>query len=394
MKTVLYLSGLLCLGAALAFAAPGCDGSITGRDGSDDRIDVQADDPAADPAGDDAEPPPPPSNVDILVVVDNSGSMAAEQSNLKAAMPALIGALLAPPVDPDTGLPVHAPVRDLHLGVISTNLGSGGFGVSGCEGLGDDALLQHLPREAGCDAAYPLFLSYLIGESDPPDAAAIADLSDDFGCVAVLGTEGCGFEQPLEAAHKALLVHARPGGPNEGFLRDDSLVLIVFITDEEDCSAEDNTLFDLSTVTYPVNLRCFQEKEMLHDVSRYVDAFRGLRSDPNNVVVGMIVGVPLAPACNGRGTNLTGCLDQPSMEETVRSDGQLLEYVCKYPSDCNPPEPPLPGDCMTEAFPARRFVELAMGLGQNGILQSICTNNYGPPMQAIASRVAEIISSD
>jgi len=394
MKAAASVIFSLLLGAALAISAQGCGGSIAGPDSSEDRIDVQADDAAGDPAGDDIGPLPPPTKVDILVVVDNSGSMAAEQSNLKAAMPALIGALLNPPINPETGLPVHAPVRDLHMGVISTNMGSGGFGVSGCDGLGDDAILQNLPREAGCDTAYPLFLSYLIGETDPPDATAIADLSAGFGCVAVLGTEGCGFEQPLEAAHKALLVHARPGGPNEGFLRDDSLVLIVFITDEEDCSAEDNALFDLTALTYPANLRCFYEKDMLHDVSRYVNGFRSLRPDPNHVMAGMIVGVPLAPACNGRGTQLADCLDQPPMEETVRPDGQLLEYVCKYPSDCNPPEPPLPGDCMTEAFPARRFVELARGLGENGIVQSICTNNYGPPMQAIASRVAEIIGSN
>jgi hypothetical protein len=394
MKNAAFEIVSFVLGAALAVSAPGCEGSITGLDGTADMTDVQADDTAVDPSGDDAGPLPPPTRVDILVVVDDSGSMAAEQNNLKAAMPALVGALLDPPLDPVTGLPVHAPVRDLHLGVIGTNLGAGGYGVSGCDGLGDDAILLHLPHTPGCDAAYPLFLSYLIGETDPPDLAAIADLSADFGCIAVLGTEGCGFEQPLEAAHKALLVHARPGGPNDGFLRDDSLILIVFITDEEDCSAEDNALFDLTAVSYPVNLRCYHEKDMLHDVSRYVNGFRSLRADPNHVVVGMIVGVPLAPACNGRGTQLADCLDQPSMEETVRPDGQLLEYVCKYPTDCNPPEPPLPGDCMTEAFPARRFVELARGLGENGIVQSICTNNYGPPMEAIASRVAQIIGSE
>jgi hypothetical protein len=376
----------------LGFPALACGGSIAGPQDavvSDTPTDHGGEDPADVPA--EEAPPPPSGRVDILVVVDDSGSMAAEQSNLRAAMPALIEALLDPPPDPVSGEPVHRIVRDLHLGVVSTNLGAGGFNVGGCEDLGDNGVLLHEPHGTPCETAYPQFLSYLIGDAEPPDVAGIDGLSADFGCIATLGTEGCGFEQPLEAAYKALVVNARPGGLNEGFLREDAILVIVIVSDEEDCSASDNQLFNLTGLTYPVNLRCFMEKDMLHEVDRYVDGFQGLKASADRVVVGMIVGVPPDPACNGRGSDLSGCLALVSMQEVVRPDGELLQYVCTHPTGCTPPNPPDPGTCMSEAFPGRRFVDLAQKMGENAIVRTICTSDYGPAMEAVAERVAEIL---
>jgi hypothetical protein len=39
-------------------------------------------------------------------------------------------------------------------------------------------------------------------------------------------------------------VQAGPGMPNEGFLRDDSLLAIVYVTDEDDCSTGNAALFN------------------------------------------------------------------------------------------------------------------------------------------------------
>jgi hypothetical protein len=56
----------------------------------------------------------------------------------------------------------------------------------------------------GCSEMYPSFLSYV---SDPTQGAmaSIDRFANDVGCIATLGTEGCGFEQQLEAPLKALL---------------------------------------------------------------------------------------------------------------------------------------------------------------------------------------------
>ena len=55
------------------------------------------------------------------------------------------------------------PARDLHLGVVSSDMGLGGISdIQICEGLGDDGVLQHAPSEVlrSCRSSYPAFLTY------------------------------------------------------------------------------------------------------------------------------------------------------------------------------------------------------------------------------------------
>ena len=73
---------------------------------------------------------PGPVRVDIVVLVDNSGSMSQEQAALTTAFPALIRDLVEPADDDGDGRPDHAPVDDLHVGVITSDMGTMGFPVS------------------------------------------------------------------------------------------------------------------------------------------------------------------------------------------------------------------------------------------------------------------------
>lgn len=335
-----------------------------------------------------------PPGVDILLIVDNSGSMAAEQGMLNEAFPGLISALLDPPTEPDTGRRAFAPVSDLHIGVVSTDMGVGGYDVQTCdEPLGDDGILQHAAHGAECDASYPKFLSYETVAGQEPDQDKIDRLVHDFGCIAVLGTNGCGFEQQLEAAWKALMVHAQPGGANDGFLRPDTILVILFVTDEEDCSAADQDIFDVSSRPYSISLQCYYQKALLHPVSRYATDFRSLRSNPENIVLGFIIGVTPGEACEGRGDMISGCLDLPAMQEVIRPDGELLQYSCKFPPDCQPPDPPHAGNCSSEAFPARRYVELAQQFGSRSVVGSVCTDSFEPVIAELREAVAEPLSA-
>jgi hypothetical protein len=333
--------------------------------------------------------------VDILVVVDNSGSMAAEQAMLRDAFPNLIRRILTG--TDDAGNPVHEPVRDLHIGVVSTDMGVGGYSVTTCEGnpmSGDDGILQHTPHGTGCAASYPSFLSYVIDSTADPDLAQVEQVASDFGCIAVLGTNGCGFEQQLQAAYQALVTHSVPGGANAGFLRGNSILAVLFVSDEEDCSAEDTTLFDVSSYPYGLNLGCYYQATKLYPVEHYISAFRDLKDNPDNLVFGFIVGVPPGErACNGRGSEIGNCLDHPAMQETVRADGELLEYVCKYPPDCQPPDPPNVGNCISEAYPGRRYIQLAQELGDSAVVQSICTDSFIPAVSALTEKLREVITS-
>src|SRR5206468_1785318 len=80
-------------------------------------------------------------------------------------------------------------------------------------------------------------LEFTSGVTDPVTFAR------EFRCTAGLYLDGCGLEQQLEAVYRALVYHdasdrADNADPNAGFLRDDALLAIVLLTDEEDGSVQ------------------------------------------------------------------------------------------------------------------------------------------------------------
>ena len=74
-------------------------------------------------------------NIDILFVIDDSGSMGEEQASLARNFPAFVNVLNTIP----GGLP------DVHIGVVSSNVGTGGVNIGGCSSAtlpeGDDGNL-------------------------------------------------------------------------------------------------------------------------------------------------------------------------------------------------------------------------------------------------------------
>ncbi len=194
--------------------------------------------------------------VDLLLVVDNSNSMGPWQTSLLTSQ--FIDALTRPPDNNMDGHPDYPAVRDLHVGVVSTDLGTPGATVPGCASsdIGDDGLLNPIrngarltcarhggcprptPADCGAPDQFPTFLAFDSYETDPTRFA------HDFYCTASLGTNGCGLEQPLEAAYRAIVWHDasdRAGNtdPNAGFLRERALLAIIVLSDEEDGSVRD-----------------------------------------------------------------------------------------------------------------------------------------------------------
>jgi hypothetical protein len=61
------------------------------------------------------------------------------------------------------------------------------------------------------------------------------DLAVEFTCTAQIGTCGDGIERPMEALVNTVeKINGDPGECNEGFIRDDALLVAVIITDEWD----------------------------------------------------------------------------------------------------------------------------------------------------------------
>ena len=354
--------------------------------------------------------------VDLLFVVDDSHSMGEEQAALASQFPRMLRKLVTGDHDED-GTAEFRPVTDLHLGIISSNLGVD-YPVQRCEGRGDDGRLLHEVTvdsvtvggsDATCTGPYPSFLVY-------DEASVTADeIATQFACIAVLGTDGCGYEAPLEAALKALWpsgdnrIGFRPYGAvaqtahgdthNAGFLRNaesdgPGTLAIVLVTDEDDCSVWDQAIFDpMPAMDDPlaqqhVNLRCFHNPDALYPIERYLSAYRGLYTDAGGrVVFAAIAGVPIdlvdQPALamvdfnnrTEREAHYQRILEDPRMQEQVDADkpGYLV---------------PSCESGLGLAYPPRRIVELARRFGPDSLVQSICGDNLGPPIEIVVRQLA------
>jgi hypothetical protein len=312
--------------------------------------------------------------VDVLFVVDNSMSMVEEQMRLAEQFPALIAGILDPP-EPTR------PVTDLHAGVVSTDMGTGGYEVGGCPDPvdGDDGVLLHTPSStvSGCDTAYPPYLEYAY---ETPDSTMIEWISTGLRCIATLGIDGCGFEQQLLASTRALVDHR--DGANAGFLRPDSILVVVFLTDEDDCSVAEGSehIFDpMDSSLGHMGLRCFNHPYMVEPVATYIEVFGSLRPTSADLLLGFIVGVPQVTACEGTGDALSTCLEHEAMTEEVDpvTMTSLLPACEAF-------------DAGTRAMPARRFVQVAQGLGGQAYVQSICDRDFVPTVEWLMGRISEL----
>jgi hypothetical protein len=381
------------------------------------------------------------SKLDLLFVIDNSNSMAEKQRSLRALFPKLIDALTTGERYPGDPHPFPA-APDLHVGVVSTDMGIPGVNFGSTTNClpdgGDDGRLQHTPHGDGCDAAYPTFLSY-----DEQAGSDRSKLANDLSCIAALGTGGCGFEQPLEAPFKALWptvftdqngnivtpnpisflattqqgtrgrgdVPANQGG-NLGFLRNDratgvSLIAIVVVTDEEDCSPRTTehllpaSQLDTNSPYYEqdINLRCFYNPTLLYDVKlRYGRGLKLLReNNPELVVFAAIAGVPPDLVdrsaleatdfgdASARDRFYSGILDDPRMFEAIDPETNPGTGTGNLRPSCVDIDPQ---GQRSVAYPPRRIVQLAREFGESGIVQSICQDDFAPAIGAIVDTIA------
>ena len=307
---------------------PRRDGAV----GSDSSMrDVAFRDTAASDVAIDSGPPVRVEQVDMLFMIDNSRSMVEEQASLAAELPNIVR-ILASGESSDRPFPA---IVDLRVGFVTSDMGTGGYTIPTCneQNFGDDGVL-HRGADCGVAAGSPPYIGLRPGDGDD-----INGFADAAACLAQLGTEGCGFEQQLEAVLKALtpndgtFLSGEPvtflrgsrghgNGINESFVRDGSLLVVVVLTDEDDCSASSDAIFSASPEA-SAEFGPVRDPRMLE------------RPDP-------AIPSQLTPSCSvvGRG----------------------------------------------DAFPAVRLVRVAQGLHRRGAdvsVQSICQDDYGPLLDHI-----------
>ncbi|MBI2896412.1 MAG: hypothetical protein HYY06_22835 [Deltaproteobacteria bacterium] len=338
------------LGFVLGLALAGCGGdeaSTIGEPFTDGDADADGD---ADDRG------IVPGKVDLLFVVDNSNSMAEEQENLVANFPRLLDGLTTPPDEDGDGGADYAPVADLHVGVITSDVGDGGHATPTCGAAGDDGILVSAARVASDDCADRELGPWLEGPS--------GSLASDFACLARVGTSGCGIEQPLEAVRRALIDHG--DDENAGFLRDDSVLAIVFVTDEDDCTVDDDRIYTASVEELgELNTRCYAHDELLEAPDRVAAELRGLRPGlDGSVVIGAIAGTP--EGWNGSPDSLPSPID---------------------PNDPSGLVPSCSADGLGQAYSPRRLARLAEAVQGTAGFQSICQADWRGGLARLAATI-------
>jgi hypothetical protein len=251
--------------------------------------------------------------IDLLFMIDNSISMADKQLILAQAVPNLMLRLVTPRCVDDNGNPTgtnagadgrcagnaspeFTPIKDIHIGVVSSSLGAhGGGGVCLKETDNDQGQLVAKFRN---DPANPVVTwnssGFLAWDPDrarprntPPGETDATNLNKNFtNMVLAVGQGGCGFEASLESWYRFLIdpepIRSIPTVTDTAgntapvfdsdaatnpvllqraqFLRPDSLLAIVMLSDENDCSIVDfgqGWLVGTTSITTPQGSQTF-----------------------------------------------------------------------------------------------------------------------------------------
>jgi hypothetical protein len=312
---------------------------------------------------------PPGVTTDILFVIDNSKSMYEEQAKVVAQLQTFVDVLSSGAVE-----------NDFQVGVITTAVTKN---THECDET-EPTLTRYDDESGRLQQGKDIEGNVLDPSSDKIIRADDPDLVSKFGALVSQGIEGSGQEMGFEAMRRALSPpvletppDATPSG-NAGFLRPGSRLLVVIVSDEDDCSDP-----DVNMVVEPIcgpycttnaectgtdqclpdgkgdrrcmTSTCETERELLAPVSEYLNFLRGLTD----------------------GT----------------AAGRQREVFLAVIGAVDPDDPTTPLRCSrggTEATgTAVRYAEAVTALGVNASIDSICRDDYG----ATLTRIAELVSA-
>ncbi|MCX4242606.1 hypothetical protein [Paraliomyxa miuraensis] len=229
-------------GSGIASVSAGtADGSGTGS-GSADGLDSldSLDDGATNMTGvdDGITPDDGCKKVDFLFVIDNSVSMEGEQAALVGAFPGFMDTIQST-LPPDSDYHVMVADTDAWGRCNTANPWTGHSpDHSTCNGYIEQTVFDECDQVMGAGVVHPAgeFASntpcQLQGGHRYIEASE-PDLGAAFSCMAQVGTAGHPSERPMDAMVAALAPGINgPGGCNEGFLRDDALLVVTFMSDD------------------------------------------------------------------------------------------------------------------------------------------------------------------
>jgi hypothetical protein len=158
----------------------------------------------------------PCPDIDLLFVIDDSGSMADQQQSLIASFPGFAAAIQSR----------LGSAQSYHIGVVTTE--DYQPNPVGCRTIGD-LITQTGGPESSARACGPYYGGTTwIGNQEP-------NLADKFACAGKVGAGGNSDERVARALMNALHpAKSDPGACNAGFSRKNAMLVVVIITDEDD----------------------------------------------------------------------------------------------------------------------------------------------------------------
>ena len=237
---------------------------------------------------------PKVDKIDLLLGIDNSRSMADKQEILSLALADLVNSLTNPPcydpvnpastaqpASPNDACPTgmrrqFLPINDIHIGIVSTSIGGHGSDScpntetascsGGAENTSNNDRGRLITRTDTCSGGtVPTYQNkgFLAWDPtqklQPPGESSTAALTNGIKDLVIgAGQIGCGYEAPLESWYRFLVDpepyssivaengKAAPQGIDNvlleqraAFLRPDSLLAILMLSDENDCSTKE-----------------------------------------------------------------------------------------------------------------------------------------------------------
>jgi len=381
--------------------------------------------------------------LDLVFMIDNSPSMAPKVDKLNAQFPKLIAALKDPN---DNSLP------DLRIAIIDSDLGTGGMYPNGSCGpnasngnsiYGDQGKFRMI-NAASCGVSNS---DVLWLETRGNTAVNFTgDVSAVFACLASgVGTQGCGEEHQLQAFEFALVASGLGNDAQHAMLRPNAYLGLVFLTDEDDCSAAQNDGI-FGDVNHPelrgesASLRCATRAHAcggqnldttppgpgyptmqsyttllkdcrartdacpigtdtsvpttcspLSDFRHIADELKALKSDwTSQILVAGIFGWPLTDADMGTATYRIDSISNPNTADTAHPmvfDSWPVCYDPNHrPAQLSTFDPAAAGWGATAGLRTSAFVD---EFGANGLKFSICQPDFSDSMKTIGLAMAK-----
>lgn len=206
--------------------------------------------------------------VDLLIVVDRTPSMADQADALRANLRAFADVLAT----------VEGGLQDLHVAVVTTDLG--GAGVPGCDERGDGGAFTD-PAPCGVDGGF-------LRDDGRGVRNYQGTFPDALACLGEPPLSTCPVSQPLAAIIAAL--DGSVGG-NDGFRRSYARLALIVVSDSDDCSLVQADALAGVNGEQAVDYACHTLGAALADVDATLRHLRAtFVEDPIDLIIGTVTG--------------------------------------------------------------------------------------------------------